>query len=180
MEQYFKKYTINSLLISVLLLIISIFLMIKPIELLNFIIMMFAGVIAIDGIFHVISYYKVPKELKLFNYELIEGILQFILGIITLINPDWVKAFFPILIGMWIVLSSIIKFQFAINIKDDISSNWIIILTMSIITFILGLIIVFNPIGSVITITTLVGIILFVTELINIIEYIVIIFKLRK
>ena len=126
------------------------------------------------------KYYRVPKELKLFNYELIEGILQFILGIITLINPDWVKAFFPMLIGMWIVLSSIIKFQFAINIKEDINSNWIIILTMSIITFILGLIIVFNPIGSVITITTLGGIVLFITELINIIEYIVIILKLKK
>ena len=85
---------------------------------------------------------------------------------------------YMMLIGMWIILSSAIKFQFALKVKDSSNSNWIIILTLSIITFILGLLMIINPIGSMITITTFGGVVLFITEIINIIEYIMIILNL--
>ncbi len=178
MEKYLKKYTINSLLISVLLIIFSIFLMVKPTESITFIVIMFSGVVAIDGIFHIISYFSVPKELKFFNFELIEGISQLILGILTMLKPEWVSAFFPMFIGMWIIFSSIVKFQFALNIKQTGNVNWIIILTFSIITFLLGLLMVINPIGSIITITTLCGIVLFIAEILNVIQYIIFILKI--
>lgn len=178
MEKYLKKYTINSLLISVLLIIFSIFLMVKPTESITFIVIMFSGVVAIDGIFHIISYFSVPNELKFFNFELIEGISQLILGILTMLKPEWVSAFFPMFIGMWIIFSSIVKFQFALNIKQTGNVNWIIILTFSIITFLLGLLMVINPIGSIITITTLCGIVLFIAEILNVIQYIIFILKI--
>ncbi len=178
MEKYLKKYTINSLLISVLLIIFSIFLMVKPTESITFIVIMFSGVVAIDGIFHIISYFSVPKELKFFNFELIEGISQLILGILTMLKPEWVSAFFPMFIGMWIIFSSIVKFQFALNIKQTGNVNWIIILTFSIIIFLLGLLMVINPIGSIITITTLCGIVLFIAEILNVIQYIIFILKI--
>lgn len=178
MEKYLKKYTLNSLLISILLIVLSVFLMVKPTESITFIVIMFAGVVAIDGIFHIISYFSVPKELKFFNFELIEGMSQMILGIITMLKPEWVSAFFPMFIGMWIILSSVVKFQFALNIKQTGNVNWIIIFTISIITFLLGLLMVINPIGSMITLTTLCGIILFISEILNIIQYIIFMFKI--
>lgn len=179
MKSYIKNYAIRSLGISALLIVFSIFLMIKPSESINFIVMMFAGVIAIDGFFHVISYFKVPKELKLFNFELVEGILELVLGAITLINPTWVSAFFPILIGMWIIFSSVIKIQFSLSMKENQNGNWMIIMTLAVITMLLGLLMVFNPITSMITFTTLAGILLFLTEIINIIQYVILLLKLK-
>lgn len=179
MENYIKKYTLNSIIISVLLIVFSIFLMVKPTESINFLVTIFATLVTIDGIFHVFSYFNISKEFRSFNFELIEGISKMILGIITMLNPTWVSAFFSIFIGMWIIMSSVVKFQFALSIKEENNSNWIIIFTLSIITFILGLLMIFNPMESVITITTLGGILLFITEAINILEYILIFFRLK-
>lgn len=179
MKKYIKKYTLNSLVISLLLIIFSIFLMIKPTESINFIVMVFAVVITIDGIFHMLSYFNIPKEFRFFNFELVEGISKLILGVITMLNPEWVSTIFPILIGMWIIISSVVKFQFAYSIKEENGEKWIIVFTLSIITFILGLLMVFNPMGSIITITTLGGILLFITEIINVFEYILIFLKLK-
>ena len=71
------------------------------------------------------------------------------------------------------------QFQLALNLKNVERSNWLMLLLLSIITMVLGIIIIFNPIISTITITAISGIILFASELINIVEYIFILVKLK-
>lgn len=179
MQEFIKKYSKNTLVISILLLILSIFLMLKPLSSINVIVRLFASIIAIDGIIHIVSYFKTPQELKILSFEFLEGIVEIIGGGLTIFFPQWISAMFPIIIGMWIILSSVIKFQLALNLKNVEGSNWLMLLILSIITTILGVLIVFNPIISTITITAICGIILFATELINVIEYIFILVKLK-
>lgn len=179
MQEFIKKYSKNTLLISVLLLILSIFLMLKPLSSINVIVRLFAGIIVIDGIIHIVSYFKTPREFKIFSFEFLEGIVEIIAGGFTLFFPQWISTIFPIIIGVWIILSSIIKFQLALNLKNVERSNWLMLLLLSIITMVLGIIIIFNPIISTITITAISGIILFTSELINIVEYIFILVKLK-
>ena len=173
MQEFKKKYSKNTLLISVLLLILSIFLMLKPLSSINVIVRLFAGIIVIDGIIHIVSYFKTPQEFKIFSFEFLEGIVEIIAGGFTLFFPQWISTIFPIIIGVWIILSSIIKFKLALNLKK------LMLLLLSIITMVLGIIIIFNPIISTITITAISGIILFTSELINIVEYIFILVKLK-
>ena len=70
MQEFIKKYSKNTLLISVLLLILSIFLMLKPLSSINVIVRLFAGIIVIDGIIHIVSYFKTPQEFKIFSFAL--------------------------------------------------------------------------------------------------------------
>lgn len=179
MEEYIKKYSKNSIVISILLIIFSIFLMVRPYESVNLIIMLFGGAVAIDGIIHIISYFKVPNEYRIFNFELLEGVLQIIFGLIAIFSPFSISGLFPILIGVWIILSSIVKFQLSLNLRHINGSNWIMLLVLSIITFILGILMIVNPLSSVVTITTIAGILLFVSEVINVIEYIFILVKIK-
>lgn len=179
MQELIRKYSKNTLLISILLLILSIFLMLKPLSSINIIVRLFAGIVVIDGIIHIVSYFKTPQELQFFSFEFLEGLVEIIGGGLTLFFPQWISAIFPIIIGIWIILSSIIKFQLALNLKNVENSRWLMLLILSIVTIILGFVIVFNPIISTVTITAICGIILFSSELINIIEYIFILVKLK-
>ena len=54
--------------------------------------------------------------------------------------------------------------------KSFNAPNWAFLLIGSIMTFVIGIIILLNPFGTAIAITQLCGIFLFVSEVINIIE----------
>ncbi|MDD3304123.1 MAG: DUF308 domain-containing protein [Clostridia bacterium] len=179
MQEFIKKYSKNTLLISILLLILSIFFMLKPLSSIYILVRLFAGIVVIDGIIHIISYFKTPQEIKIFSFEFLEGLIEIIGGGLTLFFPEWISAIFPIVIGLWIMLSSVIKFQLSLNLKYVEGSRWLMLLILSIITAILGFIIILNPMISTAAITAICGVILFTSELINIIEYIFILIKLK-
>lgn len=179
MNSFIKKYSANTLIVSGLLLILSLFLIVKPEASLNFI-MMFLGCITIlDGIIHIISYFSTSAELKTFSFELVQGILGTILGFVFIYNPQIIVSFLPFIIGAWIIVEGIIKFQFSFNIKANETGNWIAMMLVSLLTIIFGLIIIFNPFGTAIAITSLSGIFLLISEILNIIEAIYVIIKFK-
>lgn len=179
MLEMIKKYSRNSILISVFMIIFSLFLMIKPMESFNVMIMIFGTLILIDGIAHVISYFKLPKEFIIFNFEFVVGILQFIFGLFCFIKPDIVASIFQIVIGVWVLMSSVVRFQLSLDLKRSGNNNYMMLLILSLITFVLALLIIADPLSSFVAITTLLGIVMFISEIINIIEYVIILTKIK-
>ena len=170
MNIYIKRYGKKSLAISVLLVIISLFLIFKPYDSMTFVMRIFAAVLTLNGIIHCISYFSSSKEFKMYSFELVIGIICITVGIAIFINPDLINGLLPIIIGSWTIIQSIIKFQLAFNMKSFNAPNWAFLLIGSIMTFVIGIIILLNPFGTAIAITQLCGIFLFVSEVINIIE----------
>lgn len=177
-REFVKKYEKNSIWISVLMLILAIFLIIAPISSAITAIYMFGIFIIIDGIMHIVSYCKAKEEARLMNFEFAEGILSILSGVLILFCAKYLVAVLPILIGTWIIIKSIIKMQISLNIRTDIQSNWILVLVLSIISLILGIYILFNPMFGYITISIM-GIFLAIYEVLNIIESIYILNKLK-
>ena len=60
------------------------------------------------------------------------------------------------------------------------TKGWWLVLILSIITLLLGMMIMFNPFATMATTTTVVGIILAVTEAIHLVEGIVTLTKIKK
>lgn len=179
MSSFIRKYSANTLVVSVLLLILSVLLIAKPVASLRFIIIFLGCIAVVDGIIHIVSYISTTPEFRALSFELVEGILGLILGFAVMFNPDVIVSFLPFIIGIWIIAEGIIKFQFAFNIKGSQVGNWFILLLMSVLTIIFGFIVIFNPFGTAIAITTLAGIFLLVSEIANIIESIYVIAKFK-
>lgn len=177
METFIKKYSKHSLIISILLLILSLFLIMKPAESLQFIVVFLGCTIILDGVIHTISYFSTPQEFKIFSFELIQGVLAIILGLVFVANPTLITGILPFIIGAGIIIESIVRFQFALNVRNVEHSNWFILVLVAILTAAIGLLIIFNPFGTAIAITLLAGILLLVSEVINIIESIYIMTK---
>ncbi|MBO5478953.1 MAG: DUF308 domain-containing protein [Clostridia bacterium] len=178
-SSFIRKYSANTLIVSILLLLFSLFLIIKPVTSLNFIMILLGCITVLDGIIHIISYFSSSAEFRAFSFELVQGILGTLLGFVFIFNPQIIVSFLPFIIGAWIIVEGIIKFQFSFNIKGNEAGNWVILLLLSILTIILGFIIIFNPFGTAIAITTLAGIFLLVSEIVNIIESIYVLAKFK-
>lgn len=178
-NSFIRKYSANTLIVSVLLLIFSLFLIVKPVASLNFIMILLGCITVLDGIIHIVSYFSTSSELRMFSFELVQGVLGTILGFVFIFNPEIIVSFLPFIIGTWIIVEGIIKFQFSFNIRGCETGNWLIPLCLSILTIIFGFIIIFNPFGTAIALTSLAGIFLLVSEILNIIESIYVIIKFK-
>lgn len=176
---FIRKYSANTLIVSVLLLILSLFLIVKPVASLNFIMILLGCITLLDGIIHVVSYFVSFKELRTYSFELIQGILGILLGFAFMFNPQVIVSFLPFIIGAWIVVEGTIRLQFAFNMRGNETGNWLILLILSILTIVFGFVVLFNPFGTAIAITSLAGILLFINEVVNILESIYIIIKFK-
>ncbi len=177
-REFVKKYEKNSIWISVLMLILALFLIIAPITSAVTAIYMFGIFIIVDGIMHIVSYCTTNADNRLMNFEFAEGILDILSGVLILFSAGYLVAVLPILLGAFIILKSIIKMQISLNIKTDMQSNWILVLVFSIISLIIGIFILFNPMYGYITISIM-GVFLAVYEILNIVESIYILNKLK-
>ena len=177
MIDYMKRYAKGSIVLSICLIVVSLFLIFKPEVSLSvvffFLWLLFICLgcfLLVVGIMHTISYFSSPKEFKAFSFELIEGIVYIILGFVLIFNPNIIKAFLPIIIGCWMIINSIVRFQLAFNLKSSDNPSWALMLILSFVTLILGIVMVINPFASIAALTMICGIMLLVSEIINIIE----------
>lgn len=169
-ENQIKKYNGQSILISVILIMLSILLIIKP-ETFISIIMITLGIISVvSGIIQIILYFKSSTEIKAFSPKLIFGLISIIFGIILIFLPKLILGFIVYIIALWIILQSIIKIQIAINLKQFANSSWKIMLILSIITLLLGIFLLFNPFGFLQNFISIYGIFLLISEIINLFE----------
>ena len=175
-----KKYEKKSIFVSILMVLLAIFLIFQPMKSMKFVIYLFGGITILDGILHIISYFQIKDELRLMNFELLEGLLEIVSGTVIILSSQYLIAIFPILLGIWMVVKSIIKFQLGFNFRTVQGSNWISVIIMSILTFILGLVVLFNPFALAMTATTIFGIILLVYSTLNLYEAIYIAFKFKQ
>ena len=101
--------------------------------------------------------------------EMLSIILYFVCCI-CIFNPTFINSILPLVIGVWIVIKSITSLQLALNIKNTGYNNWQMMLLLSILTFILGIVIVLNPFQAMEAVVSICGGFLLVSEIINVFE----------
>lgn len=178
-KNYVRKYEKYSSIISILMIIVSLFLIFKPVKSLEFIVLIFGVILIANGLMRIVSYFNIDEEMRLMSLDLLEGIITILTGTLTLVYRQDLISVFPVILGIWIIAKNIVKLQFAINLSTIPNSSWGWLIVLSILTIILGIIIIINPFSTLIAITLLSGILLLVTELCDLIESIYVLIKLK-
>ena len=129
---------------------------------------------------HIISYFSIKNDFRAFSFELVQGIVSIIIGFVFIMRTQEASILLPLILGAWIIIESIMKFQLAFNLRDVPNSHWVMMLVFSIITAALGIVILLNPFSTTIAITTLGGVLLLLTEVINLFESGYILMKVVK
>ena len=128
------------------------------------------------GIIKVVNYLQTKSKSDLYNYELVYGIMAVIIGIVIMVYSSTISKIFGIIIGMWIVYSSVVRASSALKLKQIKSNIWIYSLVIAIIMLICGLVVIFNT-GA---IPATIGAIMITYAVLDIIENVIFINNVKK
>jgi uncharacterized membrane protein HdeD (DUF308 family) len=111
----------------------------------------------IFGCVKLVGYFSKDLFRLAFQYDLEFGILLLALGIITLIKQGNRMDFICVSLGMCILADSLFKVKIAFEAKSFGVRVWWLTLALSILTAVMGLMLVFRPSESVRALTILLG-----------------------
>ena len=102
MLEKFNKFLNSSIVLSVLMFILGLIFMIYPSVSFSVVTYIIAIFLILNGL-----YFIIEKDNSIFfSGFLTLGVLELLMGIIMLINPDIVKTLFPIVVGISMVVKS--------------------------------------------------------------------------
>lgn len=154
----------NDLTYTIILGLVGLILLLIP-DTLNKLLGIIVGLcLLILGIYSVYQY----LQQKLFSSNMVSGILYCILGLIVLLYPGSVIRAVAVGIGFSLIVVGLTKLRQALVLKD-VNSKWIGTLIISILTLILGLLLIFNPFSGV-AITKLSGGFLLCVAIFNLVD----------
>ncbi len=148
---------IGYVLISTAFCLIGIIMMVYPDFSLNVIGICCGIAMIIFGIVKLIGYFSKDLYRLAFQYDLQFGILMLIIGLIILLKPANTINFICISLGILITVEGLFKIQIAFEAKNFGIQKWWLIITLSIVTVIIGILLVFRPSDGARTLVILLG-----------------------
>ena len=109
------------------------------------------------GAFFLIGYF-LRKELAAGNNDLIKGLVIVCIGIFICVKSELVVSVLPVVLGIGVVLSGILKLQHAFDLKRMGFDTWVRIGLTAAVNIFIGLIVILNPFSTVAWLMRLVGI----------------------
>lgn len=172
MKEAFKRVTVSMICSSIIAFILGLIMVISP-----GLSMVTMGIIVgiymiIHGVVLVALDFKSNMNYSPFD-GIVSGILFIILGVLLIAMPGILSLALTLALGVWIILTSVSTIRLALVIKGK-NSNWVLILLFGILDLVAGILILFNPFASSISITVLSGAIIMAHSVINIIDMIII------
>ena len=104
------------------------------------------GVISlVFGIYKLILYFRKTSLEAAMAYDLAVGILFTVLGVIVLVFQAKVLEILPIIFGIFLLISSIMKVQNAVDVKRFGGSKWWLALIFAAVSIVLAIILILKP-----------------------------------
>lgn len=148
-DRLFSKIMWMDIALSICLTLVGLIFLVYPDVSVTVIGVIFGLLIAILGGVLIYTYLK-RREIPLFRFNLIYGILGIILGILTIISPFTFTQVITIFIGIWILYMAIIKIDFAIRLKLLEERSWLFLLVSALLEIFMSILIFINPFSNLI------------------------------
>ena len=147
-KEKLKKFKWDSIIISVLTIVVGILCVALPAKAGNVLCLVFGYALIAMGIGLIIKYFT---EVQLFSERLIIfGFLMIIWGIFCLVYPNIIKGAVTVMFGLFIVVDSLSSLSDSIYCARAKVKGWPILLTLSILTIILGISVMFSNFSAVV------------------------------
>ena len=145
MRDFFRNMKLSFVLAAVLYIILGLVLFIWPGISATVICYAFGGVLLAYGVVTVVSFFLRDSRQGSFVFELFLGIVAAALGLLFLIRPVIVASVLPVILGLFIVVDGLINLKRAMELRRMEYVRWNIPLSLSVVSVLLGLLILFRP-----------------------------------
>lgn len=165
-----KRLKWNMILLSSIYLLLGIVLLIWPDVVLGGICMVIGSLVAGTGIVQLVRFFTVRERLFFAPLTLVGGLICLGLGLFLLLRADVILTALPIVFGLFIVFDSVLRIQNALELRRCGYTTWKGILASGGVSVVLGLVMLFNPFGTVQALVMAIGIILIVEGVLNLLS----------
>lgn len=176
LKKILKKSGYTTLFTSIVAIAIGVLLVLFANETMVFISRVLGIALIIISIIKIIEYVVQKGNEDFFNNGLILGLMGILLGVVIIIKQDLLQNILNLVIGCWIIYSSLMRFSFSMRLKALNTNAWIPMLVIAIAILCCGICVVFIPD---LIIKTL-GIIIIAYALMDMIESITLILNIGK
>lgn len=167
MKNIFKRTAVTSILTSIIFAILGIIMIANPVETIEIVAAILGITIIVIGAEKIISYFVLKGNQDFFNYELIYGIIAILFGILIMAYSSTFAAIVRIVIGIWIAYTGLMKINMSLKLKSAGIKSWAVVLTVSTISLLAGILVMFSNTSSIVVITAVVMIVYAITDIID-------------
>ena len=153
-KKYIKKCEMYSMIISILMIVLSLCLIFKPVKSIETFVLLFSIIMLVNGVIGVVTYFTIESDERLFSFDLLSGITNILAGVLVFMYRSSLVEVFAIMLGIYVIVSNLLKMQISINLSTVPESNWVLLVIMSILNMIIGVLLITNPFESIITIAS--------------------------
>lgn len=157
MANFLKNLKANYTLSAVICVIIGAVLIIWPGTSTKVVCMMLGGMMLIYGIIQIILYFIARERTIYLQGMLLLGIVLSVVGAWILLRPESIIAIVPVIVGIIIVVHGLHNAAQSIDLKKMGYEKWWVAFLFSILTIILGGVLVYNPFSVVNTVVRVIG-----------------------
>ena len=167
-KKFLKKTGWASILESIIFAILGIILVCKPEGTIMVITGVLGTVFILMGILKIINYFAKGVS-DFYNFELIYGLTSIVIGIVAMSYMNIIGSIFRIIIGVWIIYTSFVRINEAIQLRRLNTKIWLFSLLLAICMFICGLYTIISANAIIVTI----GAIMIAYSVLDIIENVI-------
>ena len=164
MLRYIKT---GMMLLSIAYIVIGMMLLVMPQTSLLWICYAFGAVVLITGIVCLVQYARIRGTGFTAPFMLVGGVITACIGVFTLVRPQVVASFLPVVFGIFIVVDGLSRIGTAIDLAKRKGQKWWLLLLLSLVSVALGVVLVLHPFDAAIGVTMLCGILLIVEGALN-------------
>lgn len=180
MKETTKKVFIMSIISTLLILAFGILIFIFPDTVIKTISIGMGILFLLFGVIPIFNYFKYRKKALSTTFGFMMGVFCIVAGLILIMNNGILDIIIPIIGGIWIIINSINRISVAMDLRDDKISSWFSIFAFAIISMIVGVLMILDPVNGGKLITINVGIIIIVYAVIDLVYLIAIKIKSKK
>lgn len=169
-EKRIKKTFNASLVTSIIFVVVGLFLFIKPDTTISIISYITGSVLLFMGLVNIYKYFSTDNKINMFSFDLAYGVLLSIAGLALIIDTSIFAKVINIILGIWIIVNSITKFQYGLVLKKANNKDWTYTVFVSLLSFAWGVLLLINPFKTALTITQMIGIFIIVYAVLDIID----------
>ena len=165
-----KKVIWPSLISSIFLLLLGLLLFFKSGATLIAISYLIGGILSAVGIIAIINFLRNSSK-DIFNQlNIIYGVVSIVAGIFLVTVPEFIGSIIPVVVGITVIISSSLKLQQALFLKNMNSKYFMPSLIMAILCLVCGVVILFNPFTSAVVVTKMIGLFMIIYAVLDIIN----------
>lgn len=132
------------------------------------------------GVIPIINYFRYRASGFSTTFSFMMGVFCIVVGLILLMNENVLGTIIPIIAGVWMIINGINRISIAMDLRDAKISFWVITFIYAIITLIIGVLLILDPVNGGKLVTKTIGIIICVYTVIDIIDLILVKIKAKK